>query len=212
MHDEVKKCAERNDIKGLRYIFVDALDVDPTFDKYREDYEYCKQKTDIFDSHREISPLISNRSQWTLQYWEQLKLDLMKNFSEKRFEHMISVARVVYAEKISRLEQERQKKEQEESRKNAVGQKSRSPEPVVDTVRMKEMQDQRIAEAQKKLEEENKRIEAEQAEQRARIAAAQKNDTRSDIQYGRSMQKKALGIVLVGVLLIAIIFIMVILH
>lgn len=30
---EVRKCADNHDIKGLRYIFVDALDVDPTFDK-----------------------------------------------------------------------------------------------------------------------------------------------------------------------------------
>ena len=43
MLTEVKKCIESNDIKGLHYIFVDSLDVDPTFEKYKSDYEYCKK-------------------------------------------------------------------------------------------------------------------------------------------------------------------------
>ena len=39
---EVKKYIDNNDIKGIRYVFIDSLDVDPTFDKYRETYEECK--------------------------------------------------------------------------------------------------------------------------------------------------------------------------
>ena len=49
---EVKKCADRRDIKGLRYIFVDCLDVDPTFEKYKVDYEYCKKIPGMFDAHQ----------------------------------------------------------------------------------------------------------------------------------------------------------------
>ena len=106
---EVRKCADNHDIKGLRYIFVDALDVDPTFDTYREDYEYCKTIPGMFDEHVNISPVVSDKSRWTTEYWEQLKLDLMKNFSEKRFEHMRLVAQVVYADKVSRLMTDRKK-------------------------------------------------------------------------------------------------------
>lgn len=107
MHAEVKKCAEAHDIKGLRYIFVDCLDVDPTFEKYKEDYEYCKSIEGLFDTHQPLHGTSMDGNDWTLNYWEQLKLDLMKNFSRTRFEHMIVVAKVVYADKISRLLRER---------------------------------------------------------------------------------------------------------
>ena len=40
MHNEVKKCVDSGNLKSLRYIFVDCLDVDPTFEKYVEDFEY----------------------------------------------------------------------------------------------------------------------------------------------------------------------------
>ena len=56
MFAEVKKCADNHDIKGLHYIFVDSLDVDPTFDKYREDYTYCKEIVGFFDNHVEMTP------------------------------------------------------------------------------------------------------------------------------------------------------------
>ena len=39
----VKQCVERNDLRGLHYIFAEALEADPTFEKYQEDYEYCKK-------------------------------------------------------------------------------------------------------------------------------------------------------------------------
>ena len=55
MHDEVKKCVESKDIKGLRYIFVDCLDVDPTFEKYSEDYEYSKKVVGLFEEYKELT-------------------------------------------------------------------------------------------------------------------------------------------------------------
>lgn len=44
MHTEVQNCINKKDIKGLRYIFIDCLDVDPTFEKYKEDYIVCKNQ------------------------------------------------------------------------------------------------------------------------------------------------------------------------
>ena len=61
---EVKKCADRRDIKGLRYIFVDCLDVDPTFEKYKVDYEYCKKIPGMFDAHQELNELVENEKLW----------------------------------------------------------------------------------------------------------------------------------------------------
>lgn len=110
MLTEIRKCVDANDIKGLRYIFVDCLDVDPTFEKYRSDYEYCTNMDGLFEPYRELTPLSLDKAAWDMNYWEQLKLDLMKNFSQKRFEHMREVARVVYAEKIDKLFREREQR------------------------------------------------------------------------------------------------------
>ena len=59
---EVKKCADRGDIKGLRYIFVDCLDVDPTFEKYKDDYEHCKKIPGMFEAYQELNRLVENRN------------------------------------------------------------------------------------------------------------------------------------------------------
>ena len=43
MKKEVKELIDNRDINRLKYIFVDALDVDPTFDNYIEMFNYCKE-------------------------------------------------------------------------------------------------------------------------------------------------------------------------
>ena len=107
MFAQVKKCIDNNDIKGLRYVFYDSLDVDPTFEKYRADYEICKGIQGFFEPYTELTPLSENRGSWDLNYWYSLKRDLEKNFSLKRFEHMRTVATVVFAQKLKQLEDER---------------------------------------------------------------------------------------------------------
>ena len=104
---EVKKYIDNNDIKGIRYVFIDSLDVDPTFDKYRETYEECKNLAGLFEEYKELSELSPNKNSWNREYWKNIKIDLEQNFSKKRFEHMIEVAKVVYAEKVERLNRER---------------------------------------------------------------------------------------------------------
>ena len=101
MHDSVKNCIANGDIEGLKYIFKDALDVDPTFAKYRDDYNQVA-KAELFQSHQELSSFNGNSSQWDMTYWKTLKKDLLKNFSRERVDHMQKVAQVIYADKISR--------------------------------------------------------------------------------------------------------------
>lgn len=107
MFAQVKKCIDNNDIKGLRYVFYDSLDVDPTFEKYRADYEICKGIQGFFEPYTELTPLSESRGSWDLNYWYSLKRDLEKNFSLKRFEHMRTVATVVFAQKSKQLEEDR---------------------------------------------------------------------------------------------------------
>ena len=107
MHEDIKKYADIGDTRELKYRFNNSLDIDPTFEKYKEDFEYCK-KQKAFESHKKLTPLeFNNPSKWNDIYWANLKKDLFDNFSQKRLEHMIKVAKVIYKDKIERLKKER---------------------------------------------------------------------------------------------------------
>ena len=103
----VNQCVEQNDLRGLHYIFAEALEADPTFEKYQEDYDYCKKLPGFLEEHEELHSQQNDPAAWDETYWTQLKLDQKKNFSEKRMEHMKRVASVVRKEKIERLRAER---------------------------------------------------------------------------------------------------------
>ena len=63
------------------------------------------------DNHKDLTPFESDKSKWNTRYWERLKLDFQKNPSKERFNHMRQVAKVVYADKITRLLKERTSRE-----------------------------------------------------------------------------------------------------
>ena len=226
MFAEVKKCADNHDIKGLHYIFVDCLDVDPTFDKYREDYLYCKEIEDFFDSHVEMTPIFSDKNRWSMAYWEQLKLDLVKNFSQRRFEHMIQVAKVVYSDKIERLLAERESKKEPivvESKTLVAEDKiekvtkpkvtiSEVQTPVQPIKVQADKQQEDLLAKKRALELQNQRIEREQQEQRARIAAAQKADAEKKAaaqngQYSKKLMGVTLAVLAIVVLIVVLVLI-----
>lgn len=223
---EVKKCAESHDVRGLRYIFLDSLDVDPTFEKYREDYEFCKCMDGLFEDHRDLNGLFEDKSRWTLEYWNQLKMDLIKNFSQKRFEHMIQVAQVVYAEKIARLVIEREERQRSQKR-DAINNASTMVEqrnvtenvPAVTIEEDREgilnaaSEQQRIEAKRRALEEENRKIEIAQKAQRERIEAARQAEIlRKSNRTGDQNTKKIWGIALVIVIVVVLAFIIIMLH
>lgn len=106
MNMKVKEYADSGDTKSLTYVFLDSLDVDPTFESYREEFEYCRNVPGLWSEYEELTPLTSDQSRWTLDYWTELKKDLKKNFSMTRFEHMRSVSGVLFADKIKRINSE----------------------------------------------------------------------------------------------------------
>lgn len=107
MNTKIKKYADSGDIKSLKYIFVDSLDVDPTFVRYEEEYNYCKSIPGLIENHIELTPFKLNRSEWNEEYWSSLKMDLIKNFSDKRMCHMREVAQVFLSDKVQRILVER---------------------------------------------------------------------------------------------------------
>ena len=167
MHEEVKKCVETHDIKRLRYIFVDCLDVDPTFEKYKEDYEICEGLSGLFDPYQELNEIKQDKNKWTMEYWEQLKVDLMKNFAKMRFEHMIEVAKVVYSEKVIRLQQER------------------IQERIIEEKRQK----LKIEEAKRKLEKDNKQIKHEQIRKKQDYTSGREQELQQEKMIAEERRK-----------------------
>lgn len=111
MLEEVKKFADAGDVKSLKYIFVDSLDVDPTFEDYLDDYNYCVKKG-LFEPHKKLNDFSNRQADWNDDYWQKIKRDLLKNFSRERLDHMRKVALVVLADKVERLKRERQQNRQ----------------------------------------------------------------------------------------------------
>lgn len=216
----VKRCIESHDIKGLRYIFVDCLDVDPTFEKYKEDYQRCQKVEGLFEPYREMSPFIQDESRWDMSYWDQLKDDLTDNFSSKRFEHMIRVAKVVYADKIARLLQERRADQEHAAvrpeRMTAQSlpegvQAGAAPSPAAlqsgRRLSPAELQEKELEEKrrilQKEYEADSKRIEEDRLQREAWDRTEHKR--RRSERPGNSQSKKRMGVVVAAAVLAAII-------
>lgn len=211
---EVKKCADMNDIKGLRYIFIDSLDVDPTFEKYEQDYNYCKGLNGFFDDHIEITCLRQNSVEWDAAYWEQLKRDLVKNFSQIRFEHMIQVAKVVYSEKIARLVSERNAKKVEVERQIEsiipTASNINSASSIKEQITINENTEPVVSASSQKEIDEGKRQYEENERKKVEIARKLAESEKQRLaEQEQEKPKKWLGIAIVAVIIILVLIIIV---
>lgn len=215
---EVKKYIDNNDIKGIRYVFIDSLDVDPTFDKYRETYEECKNIVGLFEEYEELSELSPNKNLWNREYWKNIKIDLEQNFSKKRFEYMIEVAKVVYAEKVERLNRERKLEKNENVQNTQAFIENNNIKTVnskqENSTSLKEEEDKRL-EARKREQEERYRKQSEQIEKDNRQRQERKennlyNNYSEETSKNRDcMSKKFKGIVVLTVIAIVALIIVI---
>ncbi len=219
MHKIVKSYVDSDDLKSLKYVFVGCLDADPTFEDYKEDFEYCRNLPGLIETHVDLTPFCEDLKEWDEDYWIALKKDLLKNFSVERLEHMQKVARVFYKEKIRKIQDERriqicQKKEdmgvpivklQEDHLQNPMEPTEESQQEFLldsKNVISKSKREQReLEEARKQLEHDNQQIEKirKQAEQQ-RNREKDNGNTSANITG-----KKVIGAVLIVVSIILLI-------
>lgn len=206
MNNDIKKKADANDAKGLKYIFVDALDVDPTFEVYAEEFEYCRKVNGFLEPHMELTPFKNDSSMWNENYWVKLKTDLLKNFSERRFSHMKQVAKVVKKEKLERLLKERARKQKEtnttayEGVRNATNSANPNVNSTVRTLDNSEQLRRDIDASNRAYQEEQARI----ARTKAQLEAENKR------VMEESESKKGLGVVLVLAVIVLLIILVVV--
>lgn len=206
MNKEIKDYADRGEIRRLKYIFSDCLDVDPTFEKYKEDYEYCKSKGNIFEKHQELTPFQSEKNQWNKAYWIKLKMDLVSNFSEERLLHMVEVSKVVYKEKIERIKEERRKLEEENRRvqqEKEIFEQKKSLEvvPKQKTISKQEQQERELEKKRRQLEEENRRVVQEKKEVEVKRHLERENQK---IDQEDSSIKKLVGVAITVAIIIVV--------
>ena len=211
MNTEIKKFADSGDIKSLKYIFVDSLDVDPTFVRYEEEYNYCKSIPGLLEPHVELTPFSENKANWTEEYWTSLKMDLIKNFSDKRMTHMRDVAQVFLADKVQRILAERAANNtiqqnvtpkaepiQTEKVANITPKPGLTPkEPFISKA---ELQARQLEEERRKLEAENKAHQEREAKERAaRMEQQRRMQAQTQSQTGDGFSKKAIGIAVAAI-------------
>lgn len=204
MDKYIKECIDRHDVKGLKYIFSDALEADPTFENYEEAFVDCKSKG-LLEEHVELTPLTEDRSRWTEEYWVQLKLDLVKNFSERRMNHMREVAQVVLSDKFKRICNERAQRREaspesllreperhtEHLEKRPSVEKPKQPNPAPGSKQRAEKE--RLERRRRELAEENRK---EEEERQRKKRVSQEATTRKEYSaQDETDPKKALGIV-----------------
>lgn len=216
MNTEIKKYADSGDIKSLKYIFVDSLDVDPTFVRYEEEYNYCKSIPGLLESHVELTPFKTNKADWNEQYWTSLKMDLVKNFSDRRMSHMREVAKVFLADKVQRIVAERAANNSIQNTTVTKTKPVSTPEqnqqnvaPMVTDFARKASsskaaeQSRQIEEAKRKLDAENRAQEGlgetEDRERLARMEQQRLEKEQVEAQGGSVFTKKVIGIAVAAV-------------
>lgn len=229
LRPNVKEYADSGNVRGLHYIFRDALDADPTFENWLDSYDYCEKVPGFFVEHIELTPFDSSR--WKDEtYWVQLKMDLMENFSKERYEYLRRMAQVYYAEKIKRIQLERAQRSrnsQDAGTSAAPGQNAVHPQPTAARENaapaeqearkqtpkkdLNAAENERIRQMREEIEEANRKaaeakLKKERALEQARQELAQENRANRN---GGNGSKKLLGVVLAAVVIIlAIVFLL----
>lgn len=211
MDIETKKLADNRDLKSLKYIFVDSLDVDPTFVRYEEEYNYCKSIPGLLEQYIELNPFTSDKTKWDEAYWTKLKMDLVKNFSDQRMMHMREVARVFLAEKIQRILAERANSSmtpRTEPEKVIVAPTpdypTRKEMPVRPNMSQRELQEREIQVEKGRLARDNREAEAKQQAEKARIEQLRSQNQNTTVSSGTE-SKKMLGIAIAAVAVIVVV-------
>lgn len=207
MNTEIKKLADSGDIKSLKYIFVDSLDVDPTFARYEEEYNYCKSIPGLLEPHVELTPFRENKADWNEEYWTSLKMDLIKNFSDQRMSHMRRVAKVFLADKAQRIQEER-------AARNVIRQSS-APESHESHIVVKKLSISQEELQKRAIEEEKRRNAAEyqaalEREAREKAAASEQRNNSYKPTYPQrgESSKKVIGIAAAAVAAAVILFLL----
>ncbi|MCI6639058.1 MAG: hypothetical protein MSH32_12305 [Lachnospiraceae bacterium] len=81
-----------NDVRLIRIMMKDSLLIDPTFREFNEMAECAKNVDGLYDEH-DGKEFITDEDLWDEDYLDKIMVQLVRNFSHERIDHVKDVVR-----------------------------------------------------------------------------------------------------------------------
>ena len=88
------EAVKTGNVRRLRIMMEDSLLVDPSFQEFTSMESAAASVPGLYDSH-DGKPFIMDQTEWTDEYMNKLKVQLISNFSHERINHLKDVIRVL---------------------------------------------------------------------------------------------------------------------
>jgi len=100
---DFKKTVSEGDVRLVQIILKDSLIIDPTFREFNEMFEYSKNRMPGLLAEFDNGKLDYSEINWSKDYINELKVELMDNFSNKRIEHLKKICAYIYRDRIQNI-------------------------------------------------------------------------------------------------------------
>lgn len=104
---DFKDTVAEKKVRRIRIMLKDSLLIDPTFKEFDEMYNFAFNNMDGLLEDFDGDELEFNKNNWSEDYMNELKVELMGNFSERRINHLKEVCSYLYKDKAKIIETQR---------------------------------------------------------------------------------------------------------
>lgn len=102
--EKFKQDIDKRDLLSVRITIKDTIKSDPTFKQFDKLCDYTKkQGVNIYQEY-DRNEFEKDISKWNNDYLDRQCVELVRNFSKERIEHLREVCQVVYKERIEKLQ------------------------------------------------------------------------------------------------------------
>lgn len=102
---ELIEAVNSKNVTLVRIILKNSLIMDPTFKEFDEEIAYAEKNINNLYEEYDGYELEENKSKWNKDYMDEQLNNLLYNFSKKRINHLKDICRVVYEDKIRKINQ-----------------------------------------------------------------------------------------------------------
>lgn len=104
---DFKNAVSEGKTRLVRIMLKDSLIIDPTFVKFNEMYNFAKDNMEDLLEDFDDDELDYDKSHWSEDYMNELKVELMGNFSKKRIDHLKQICSYLFKDKVKMIEAQR---------------------------------------------------------------------------------------------------------
>ncbi|MGH4120961.1 hypothetical protein [Clostridium sp.] len=104
---DFKNAVSEGKTRLVRIILKDSLIIDPTFAEFDEMFSYSKEKMDNILEEFDDGELDYDKNHWSENYMNEIKVELMGNFSRERIKHLKEICSYIYVDKVKTIREQR---------------------------------------------------------------------------------------------------------